>query len=97
MIDEEVVSEFEREIEFLQRTRHHHLVRFHGAGRFGPARENAPFLVLEFANRGSLRNYVRVENKLGWDLKEQLLLHIARGLNHIHSLGPNMMHRYLSG
>ncbi|EGD77595.1 TKL protein kinase [Salpingoeca rosetta] len=51
--DESTVLEFEKEVEFLQRTRHPHVVRFFGAGT-GP--NGSPFLVLEFVAMGSLKD-----------------------------------------
>ncbi|EGD74623.1 TKL protein kinase [Salpingoeca rosetta] len=51
LFDETTMQEFEKEVEFLQRTRHPHLVRFFGAGK-DPS--NSPFLVLEFVALGSL-------------------------------------------
>ncbi|EGD79879.1 TKL protein kinase [Salpingoeca rosetta] len=54
--DESTVLEFEKEVEFLQRTRHPHVVRFFGAGT-DP--NGSPFLVLEFVARGSLKDLLR--------------------------------------
>ncbi|EGD78120.1 TKL protein kinase [Salpingoeca rosetta] len=51
--DESTVLEFEKEVEFLQRTRHPHVVRFFGAGT-DP--NGSPFLVLEFVTMGSLKD-----------------------------------------
>ncbi|EGD83267.1 TKL protein kinase, partial [Salpingoeca rosetta] len=53
MFDESTVVEFEKEVEFLQRTRHPHVVRFFGAGT-DP--NGSPFLVLEFVAMGSLKD-----------------------------------------
>ncbi|EGD74690.1 TKL protein kinase [Salpingoeca rosetta] len=51
LFDETTMQEFEKEVEFLQRTRHPHLVRFFGAGT-DP--NGSPFLVLEYVALGSL-------------------------------------------
>ncbi|EGD75311.1 TKL protein kinase [Salpingoeca rosetta] len=56
--DEGTQREFEKEVDFLQRTRHPHLVRFFGAGKDDSAR---PFLVLEFVALGSLRDLLRTD------------------------------------
>ncbi|EGD80351.1 TKL protein kinase [Salpingoeca rosetta] len=56
MFDESTVVEFEKEVEFLQRTRHPHVVRFFGAGT-DP--HGSPFLVLEFVAMGSLKDLLR--------------------------------------
>ena len=51
-MDETVVSEFEREIGFMQRTRHVNLVRFFGAGN---QEDGTPFLVEELMLGGTLQ------------------------------------------
>ncbi|EGD77729.1 TKL protein kinase [Salpingoeca rosetta] len=47
------MQDFEKEVEFLQRTRHPNLVRFFGAGQ--QPGTGVPFLVIEFVQLGSLR------------------------------------------
>ncbi|EGD82121.1 TKL protein kinase [Salpingoeca rosetta] len=69
MFDESTVVEFEKEVEFLQRTRHPNVVRFFGAGTDA---NGSPFLVLEFVALGSLKNL------LGKDM-EQVLTEVERG------------------
>ncbi|EGD83271.1 TKL protein kinase [Salpingoeca rosetta] len=56
LFDESQREEFEKEVEFLQRTRHPHVVRFFGAGT-DP--HGSPFLVLEFVAMGSLQALLR--------------------------------------
>ncbi|EGD79981.1 TKL protein kinase [Salpingoeca rosetta] len=68
MFDESTVLEFEKEVEFLQRTRHPNVVRFFGAGT-DPS--GSPFLVLEFVAMGSLKDL------LGKDM-EQVLMEVKR-------------------
>jgi hypothetical protein len=95
------MSDYEREVEFMQRTRHPNLVRFFGAGQFGPERSNAPFLVMEFAERGALKDFLRCGDvgspepaePLPWPTKMQLLKDVASGMGYIHSLGH--LHRDL--
>ncbi|EGD73705.1 TKL protein kinase [Salpingoeca rosetta] len=53
LLDDTMVVEFEKEVEFLQKTRHPHVVRFFGAGT-DP--NGSPFLVLEFVAMGSLKD-----------------------------------------
>ncbi|EGD78538.1 TKL protein kinase [Salpingoeca rosetta] len=62
--DESTVLEFEKEVEFLQRTRHPNVVRFFGAGT-DP--NGSPFLVLEYVALGSLKDL------LGKDLEGVLM------------------------
>ncbi|EGD81228.1 TKL protein kinase [Salpingoeca rosetta] len=54
--DANTEAEFEKEVSFLQKTRHPHVVRFFGAGQ---TPDNAPFLVLEFVAMGSLRDLLK--------------------------------------
>ena len=56
MFDESQKQEFEKEVEFLQRTRHAHVVRFFGAGA---KPDGTPFLVLEYVPLGSLQALLR--------------------------------------
>ncbi|EGD78564.1 TKL protein kinase [Salpingoeca rosetta] len=58
MFDETTVQEFEKEVEFLQRTRHPHVVRFFGAGT-DP--NGSPFLVLEYVAMGSLKELLETD------------------------------------
>ncbi|EGD75784.1 TKL protein kinase [Salpingoeca rosetta] len=56
LMDESTVAEFGREVEFLQHTRHPHVVRFFGAGT---TPTGSPFLVLELVAFGSLQSLLR--------------------------------------
>eukprot|EP00730_Choanoeca_flexa_P013724 TRINITY_DN5635_c0_g1_i1.p1 TRINITY_DN5635_c0_g1~~TRINITY_DN5635_c0_g1_i1.p1 ORF type:complete len:197 (+),score=27.17 TRINITY_DN5635_c0_g1_i1:314-904(+) len=51
------LADFQQEVGFLQRTRHRHLIRFYGAGEMMQEGLRVPFLVLEYANRGSLASF----------------------------------------
>ena len=55
-LDPSMQEEFDKEAEFLMRSRHSNLVRFFGAG---VQDGGAPFLVLELVSRGSLRGLLR--------------------------------------
>jgi len=78
--------EFEREIEFMQRTRHDNIVRFFGAGRQG---DGTPFLVEELMAGGTLKSLLHGGEAvpLGWETKVVLATDVARGMGYIHSLG----------
>eukprot|EP00055_Hartaetosiga_balthica_P016502 m.104782 g.104782 ORF g.104782 m.104782 type:complete len:1280 (-) comp9119_c0_seq2:1568-5407(-) len=52
------VQEFDKELDFLRRTRHPHLVRFFGTGA---DTHGAPFIVLEFVHLGSLKHILFVK------------------------------------
>eukprot|EP00055_Hartaetosiga_balthica_P018287 m.132315 g.132315 ORF g.132315 m.132315 type:complete len:1165 (+) comp9483_c0_seq13:100-3594(+) len=53
LIDKFMLNDFDKELDFLRRTRHPHLVRFFGTGIDN---HGAPFLVLEFVDLGSLKH-----------------------------------------
>eukprot|EP00045_Choanoeca_perplexa_P016311 m.218775 g.218775 ORF g.218775 m.218775 type:complete len:1327 (-) comp17224_c0_seq1:9-3989(-) len=93
LMDQSAVNEFEREVEFLQRTRHGNVVRFFGAGTFGPARGNAPFLVLELVASGSLQTFLEEHRDISWEQKRVFSVDIAQAMAFMHSLGH--MHRDL--
>jgi len=83
-LDEETAAEFEREVDFMQRTRHPHIVRFFGAGRM---RDDAPFLVEELMATGSLKVCLRAGRVKGWATKLQIAQDVASGMHYIHKLG----------
>jgi len=93
-LDQKTAEEFGKEAEFLMRARHVNLVRFFGAGK---TTHGAPFLVLEYVARGSLKSLIRGSTntivKLSVDIKLQLACDVARGMAFIHSL--DSMHRDL--
>ncbi|EGD78565.1 TKL protein kinase [Salpingoeca rosetta] len=83
-LDEHTVIEFEKEVEFLQKTRHPNVVRFFGAGT-DP--NGSPFLVLEYVAMGSLKDL------LGKDM-EQVLREVratqSKEGSHAFDAGPLM-------
>ncbi|EDQ87397.1 uncharacterized protein MONBRDRAFT_37923 [Monosiga brevicollis MX1] len=85
-----VVNDFEKEIDFLQRTRHPHLVRLFGAG-YGPIHGagETSFLVLELLERGSLKSVLRGRQPilLTDEQRCRILLDVAQGLAYLHNLG----------
>jgi len=89
-MDESVVAEFEREIGFMQRTRHTNLVRFFGAGRQD---DGTPFLVEEVMSGGTLKGLLRggrqhgMQRPLDWLTKTSLAADVARGMAYMHGLG----------
>ena len=91
-MDDSVLAEFEKEIEFMQRTRHTNIVRFFGAGFFP---DGTPFLVEELMVEGSLKGFLRSPQNRGlpWAQKVSFACDVARGMHHIHSLGH--LHRDL--
>lgn len=86
--DDTARTEFEREVEFMQRTRHTNIVRFYGAGQRA---DGTPFLVEELLALGSLADLLHKGSRggvtLDWGLKTRLAHDTAAGMAHIHSLG----------
>jgi len=85
-LDDSVLAEFEREVEFMQRTRHANIVRFFGAGAQA---DGTPFLVEELMAGGSLTGAIRglPARKLTWKTRYRWATDICKGMAHIHSLG----------
>jgi len=83
---EGIEEEFEREIGFMQRTRHSNIVRFFGAGR---QEDGTPFLVEELMSGGTLTKLLRGTNSraLDWNTKAALATDVARGMSYIHMQG----------
>jgi hypothetical protein len=92
--DRQSLSEFEREIQFMQTVRHPHIVMFIGAGRM--ADNNQPFLVVEYMLRGSLRD-VLDDKGIQLEVKRCLrfALDAAKGMSFLHSLKPPRIHNDL--
>ena len=89
-MDDSVVAEFEREVEFM---RHANIVRFFGAGTFSA--HGTPFLVEELMSAGSLKLLLagaasvpcEGDGQLTAAVKEATAVDICRGLGYIHALG----------
>ena len=85
------------EIAFLQRARHSRLVLFLGCGRL---KKGGIFLVLEYCDSGSMRDYLigtnMGENKApvrSWAVRMSLLCDVAEGMKYLHTHGA--VHRDL--
>ncbi len=92
-LDEQSSEKFQAEVNLMKRLRHRNIVWFLGAGMLPT---NAPFLVTEFMERGSLRRILadkRVE--LDWERRVSFALDTARGMEFLHSLDPPRIHRDL--
>eukprot|EP00730_Choanoeca_flexa_P015249 TRINITY_DN6960_c0_g1_i2.p1 TRINITY_DN6960_c0_g1~~TRINITY_DN6960_c0_g1_i2.p1 ORF type:complete len:268 (+),score=51.13 TRINITY_DN6960_c0_g1_i2:428-1231(+) len=87
------LNDFEAEINFLQRSRHQHLIRFFGAGQF---EDESPFLVLELMELGSLDSYLRKReaSSVAWSARVSIVRDIASGMTFIHDQ-LNKLHRDL--
>eukprot|EP00730_Choanoeca_flexa_P001059 TRINITY_DN10464_c0_g1_i1.p1 TRINITY_DN10464_c0_g1~~TRINITY_DN10464_c0_g1_i1.p1 ORF type:complete len:1167 (+),score=185.02 TRINITY_DN10464_c0_g1_i1:1670-5170(+) len=95
-MDDQTRDEFEREAEFLQRTRHPNVVRFFGCGELA---SGMPFIVMELIQHGSLRTFIRGKRGQSspphrpWDVRLKLLEDVASGMAFLHSHG--CLHRDL--
>jgi serine/threonine protein kinase len=77
--------EFEREVEFLRKCRHANVLRFFGLG----VMDDQPFLVLELANEGALKTYLKrpdAKVNIPLRLRLQLLQDVATGMAYIHTV-----------
>ena len=86
--------EFAGEIKFMQTMRHRNIVLFIGAGKTSP--QARPFLVVEFAHRGSLRNVLDdVGIEINQNRKIDFALDASKGMEFLHKLNPPRIHRDL--
>ena len=84
--------EFAGEIKFMQTMRHPNIVLFIGAGRTNPRAQ--PFLVVEFAHRGSLRHVLDdVSIEINQNRKIDFALDASKGMEFLHQLDPPRIHR----
>ena len=91
--DDEMIRDFNREVEFLKGIRHRNIVLFFGAGRLEQAR--CPFLVLEYMERGSLDKLLHGPDELAWDVRVGIASDVARGMQFLHQRDPPVLHRDL--
>lgn len=79
----ELTAEFDHEVEFMSKIRHANLITFFGAGRTAAG---APFLVLEWAPRGSLRAVLADSTiPLPAAMQDKFALDTCRGMAFLHS------------
>eukprot|EP00911_Craspedida_sp_UC1_P000353 UC1_evm1s271 len=86
-LDDSMVLEFEREVEFMQRTRHPNIVRFFGAGT---QHDGTQFLVEELlwgSLRSLLKDCVSGTQTLSFNMSRDIAVDVCKGMAHIHSLG----------
>ena len=88
------IEDFETEIMFMRTVRHKNIVLFIGAGKSQPG--DAPFLVMEYMERGSLRNVLYdLSIDIDYDRKLSFAMDSARGMHFLHTLEPPRIHRDL--
>ena len=90
--DPQSSSEFAQEIKFMQTMRHPSIVLFIGAGTTSP--QEQPFLVVEFVQRGSLRQVLDdVSIEMTSKRKIAFAVDASKGMEFLHKLDPPRIHR----
>ncbi len=88
------IEDFETEIMFMRTVRHKNIVLFIGAGKSQPG--DVPFLVMEYMERGSLKNVLYdLSIDIDYDRKLSFAMDSARGMHFLHTLEPPRIHRDL--
>ena len=88
------IEDFETEIKFMRTVRHKNIVLFIGAGKSQPG--DVPFLVMEYMERGSLRNVLYdLSIDIDYERKLSFAMDSARGMHFLHTLEPPRIHRDL--
>jgi mitogen-activated protein kinase kinase kinase 9 len=55
--------------------------------------EGSYCLILEFAKKGSLYEFLQSDKEILWPLRYRLALEVAKGINYLHQLTPPLFHR----
>eukprot|EP00118_Oscarella_pearsei_P019811 m.212637 g.212637 ORF g.212637 m.212637 type:complete len:1224 (+) comp39776_c1_seq4:5379-9050(+) len=93
-IDNTVLLEFAREIEMMSLLSHRNIVKFFGAGKFKA--NNGPFLVLEYVEKGSLKNILLTSPvRISFERKLTFAFDASQGMEYLHSQIPPRIHRDL--
>ena len=88
------IEGFETEIMFMRTIRHKNIVLFIGAGKSQP--EDVPFLVMEYMERGSLKDVLYdLSIDIDYERKLSFAMDSARGMHFLHTLEPPQIHRDL--
>ena len=81
-------KQFAAEINVLSRVKHQNICQLYACSTDGPSR----CLVLELMDT-SLEGRVCADPSLGWEQRAYILACVCRGLVHLHSQSPPMIHR----
>ena len=91
---EQVMTDFKRECQLLEKIDHPHVVDFRGA--FYDETTDEPLLVME-RMKENLREFLESNrNDLSWQRQLEVCLSIARGLRFLHNHTPPIVHRDLT-
>ncbi|CAG8649806.1 12360_t:CDS:2, partial [Dentiscutata heterogama] len=74
-------------LERYSKAKHHRIIQFHGVTINKD--EATRYLIMEYANNGNLRKYLRDSNP-GWPEKIRLTIQIAEGMSYLHRI--NIIH-----
>ncbi|KAF0501371.1 kinase-like protein [Gigaspora margarita] len=88
--DEKAQKLFINELKQHSRTNHERIIKFYGISL--DMTEKTNYLVMEYANNGNLREYLR-KNELEWPEKIRLTRQIAEGISYLHEI--DITHRDL--
>ena len=91
-----LVAKFEQECKLLKQLRYPHIVQFYGIHFFDDS-PNTPVLVMELL-RINIEDWIKQEGKkpLPLSLKSNILRGVAKGLHHLHTHNPLIIHRDLT-
>ncbi|RIB06692.1 kinase-like domain-containing protein [Gigaspora rosea] len=91
-MDEEVVKKvFRNELKRLNGAKHERIIELYGISL--DIEKQTFYLVMEFANNGTLREYLK-KNNLEWPEKIRLASQIAEGMSYLHNI--DIIHRDLT-
>ena len=98
---DEVIEKFFEEIKLTAPLNHRNVINCLG-GSWGSGEEAGAVsagvcIVLEFAARGDLTNFIESEKKQGggWNVTSKMITGIAKGMAYLHSRKASLMHRDL--
>ena len=88
------IEDFETEIMFMRTVRHKNIVLFIVKGK--SQRGNKPYFVMEYMERGSLRNVLYdLSIDIDYERKLSFAMDAAGGMNFLYTLEPPRIHRDL--
>ncbi|GBB99330.1 hypothetical protein RclHR1_03490012 [Rhizophagus clarus] len=91
--DERIIKTFVNELKICNRIDNGRIIRFYGLSR--NVEEKLYYLVLEYANQGTLRQFIKCnKNDFKWEERKCLATQIAEGVRYLHD-ELNIAHRDL--
>ncbi|KAF0469708.1 kinase-like protein [Gigaspora margarita] len=95
LINENKFHEFVREVKNIIKVHHHfNIIKFFGFTKDTTTETGSSYMVLQFANNGDLRSYLRDHfSELNWSTKIKMAKDISNGIKCLHK--ANIVHRDL--